>query len=899
MELLAFFQLYIREYELNPEMPFSLQFLLVLAPLLFNLAEYSMEFYRLVKKKTAVETLAVMQLPLGFALWGALFLSTGTSVPTGPGLYAFRLALSERETAWGLLLLSFACLLLMALARFLWNKRKLSYVTGSLQAVLVALPGLYLLIAGRSIFSDLPNLVLTCYLYIVLFLVCKLLMLVLGTLVCICTARIRKPVWHSRRNPVLFFWRYYALRQNAVFRGTILFWLPAILLYALMWSTGTVHYMDDTAREGFVTSTVIIALLGTAAILLSLLPACLAVRRLGRQGNLRAQAETFCLEYFQEDSRDTYTATLHFLVDEEAPAAVYSWSELCSCSGGWVSGKKGWSGILRFRDGRICEIPKENPQAKTLMELAGRHLGTDLYPEQAKEKTFGWAAGTAALPGRETFPLRYLGISVGVCMSFLAAVVLSSDTQAYLETAAQRAAFATNISGESADSGTDDGSGTENQPYDNNLETETKIKFSVLYEQVRYGDYSVFGEEYAETDEIEYIFRKCDVNGDGKDELVIRRQSQWNKFRETDPVVAVYSEEDTYAVPRLLSLDTEDSHYTLIDGHLTYCHPGASEPWGYARYTGCHFDSDWTLCEDETLLLFGFKNEEERVESGIWEQYPEISGPGAYFFRATPEGSHELMRPSQWWDAYERITGISYTESKSRPKWFSVYEYSVPCIFPIQVASNREFEVWLEGYDCLEDALYPCYNCYEELTQEQGDTIRLYFSVRDKQGNLLQELSCFAPYVDLNWVWWIETDFLGSFACFDDVTFDGKEDLLVSYASARHMMWDAFVWDEEEGLFREELSFSGLCEYQPDPEHRRLWSYDIGYEEYTVECWVYTPGKGFRCIGALHITTRWDDNDEIIDETYRELFFEDGIFVYETEDIPWEEVSDFWKENDL
>lgn len=435
MEFFSFLQLYIRESDINPGTPF----LLLIAPLLFNIAEYSMEFYRLVRKKTAAETLAVMQLPLGFAVWGGVFLSVYTGIPTGPGLAPFRIALSKLETALGLLALCLICLLLMAQAKCLWNKQKLSYVTGCLLTPLVALPCLYRLITGHvQVFYELPNLVLICYLYAVLFLVCKILLLILGTLICVCTARMRKPVWHPRKNPILFFWRYFTFRQNAVLRGTLLFWPPLILLYALVWGTDRVNYMDSTERGDFLSCAVITALMGVAAILLSLLPACLAVKRLGGQGNLRVRAETFCREYFQEqsqnDSHDTYTATLHFLIDEETPAAVYPWSELCACSDGWVSGKEGWFSILRFRDGRICAIPREDSQAKNLMELARRHLGKDLYPERPEKKTYGWASGgmgiikpgfimpwNTAPPGLEFLSLRRVGIILGGCMIILAA----------------------------------------------------------------------------------------------------------------------------------------------------------------------------------------------------------------------------------------------------------------------------------------------------------------------------------------------------------------------------------------------------------------------------------------------------------------------------------------------
>lgn len=220
----------------------------------------------------------------------------------------------------------------------------------------IALPCLYLLATGQLLFFYVfPDWLLIGYLYAVLFLICKIFLSALGTLVCLCTAKMRKPIWNYRKNPAFFFWRWYFFRQNAVFRGVAL----------------------------------------------------------------------FCQEYFQERSRGSYTVTLHFLVDEDTPGGIYLWSDLCGCSRGWISQDGKWYGVLRFRDDRICRIPKEEPLAESLMELARRRLGTEQRSRQSVEK----------LPGRKGFTPGRLGFSVCVCMTFLAADLLSLCVGEYLETA--------------------------------------------------------------------------------------------------------------------------------------------------------------------------------------------------------------------------------------------------------------------------------------------------------------------------------------------------------------------------------------------------------------------------------------------------------------------------------
>lgn len=83
MKFLFFLRLYVREAELNPSLSFTLQFALMLAPLLFNLAEYSVQLYRLVKKRSSLETLAVINVLPRNCPWalGAL--------PSLPALHGF------------------------------------------------------------------------------------------------------------------------------------------------------------------------------------------------------------------------------------------------------------------------------------------------------------------------------------------------------------------------------------------------------------------------------------------------------------------------------------------------------------------------------------------------------------------------------------------------------------------------------------------------------------------------------------------------------------------------------------------------------------------------------------------------------------------------------------------
>lgn len=383
MGLWELFEIYFRE---EPDFESYGQIMIGLGLILVSISQYAVELYRLVKKKTTIETMAVMQLPLGCAVAAAFFVTQYVSVPTR---FSFLSAVSRsgRKLGLGMTVLSLACVFLMLAGRFLWNEGRLSRALGTAEALGVGVPGLCLLASGQDFFRLLPKAVLTGFLYLVLLLAARVAILLLGTLICICNARIRIS-WKPSMHPGLFFRFYQLFCQNAMLRGTLLYWGALAVRYGVLWKRGT----ESSDYRDLSYATMLTAIIGAAAFVLAVRPAHLAVRRLKRQGDFKAKAELFCREYFLEGpylTGKSYSATRHFLIDEEAPAVLYEWSELIACSEGWVSGKNGWVGVLRFGDGRVFEVPKDNPQAEELMHLARQRIAGMKTREQTEHPSFG------------------------------------------------------------------------------------------------------------------------------------------------------------------------------------------------------------------------------------------------------------------------------------------------------------------------------------------------------------------------------------------------------------------------------------------------------------------------------------------------------------------------------
>ena len=216
--------------------------------------------------------------------------------------------------------------------------------------------------------------------------------------------------------------------------------------------------------------------------------------------------------------------------------------------------------------------------------------------------------------------------------------------------------------------------------------------------------------------------------------------------------------------------------------------------------------------------------------------------------------------------------------------------FTVP--MPALVAEGDSFNVYMDMAEYREDSVYYEYvePPVQEVYERRDDVFYVRLFVFDKEGTLMQELEMSSPYL-----LYLNEEHPEWLVHLEDVNFDGKEDVLVRYSDIRYAMWDAFLWKENAGEFREELSFSQIEEYEVHPEAQYIeGGYGSGGDGYWLYRYNYDSERGFWCMGGLFVYFVEEDEEE----RYMEFIYEDGGYLYHTHDIPWEQVSDLWKDGE-
>ena len=125
-------------------------------------------------------------------------------------------------------------------------------------------------------------------------------------------------------------------------------------------------------------------------ILITLRPTVNALRSFGRWGDQKTLAGQFCQEFFNEEPvfrTENFTVTRHYLVDERSVAEIYylemldKWSCVTALAGDNTQNhmskaytvekarRSGWEWMIRFSDGKICSIEKEDRDVERLLAL--------------------------------------------------------------------------------------------------------------------------------------------------------------------------------------------------------------------------------------------------------------------------------------------------------------------------------------------------------------------------------------------------------------------------------------------------------------------------------------------------------------------------------------------------
>lgn len=234
-----------------------------------------------------------------------------------------------------------------------------------------------------------------------------------------------------------------------------------------------------------------------------------------------------------------------------------------------------------------------------------------------------------------------------------------------------------------------------------------------------------------------------------------------------------------------------------------------------------------------------------------------------------------------------------YTRKKVELQWFSL---SSPD-WHIPVASGEKYDLYLEGIST-------------DLWMEAQGVRQLSFSVYDKEGELVQELTEISPYLPYmpeagnagdsdgagergilshpgNFYW-------------RDMNFDGEEDLMLLWMNAGHPRWRAYLW-REEGVFREEPAdrydgVFGYCHIVEDGQY--IDDIDPQWNGCSISRMQYDGELGYRCAGALEVVD-CGEGGEALDESawrYREYFYEGGECQGSTEEISRGEISELWSD---
>lgn len=259
---------------------------------------------------------------------------------------------------------------------------------------------------------------------------------------------------------------------------------------------------------------------------------------------------------------------------------------------------------------------------------------------------------------------------------------------------------------------------------------------------------------------------------------------------------------------------------------------------------------------------------------------------GDYRWIAPEQSLEELLEKLEWFPSH-------------RPDWH------------IPVASGREYDLYLDGIST-------------DIAFSATEKRRLYFSVYDKKGALVQELTETSPYLinmpeadfveNIGSIDWEEGQghFAGNFYI-QDMNFDGKEDLVLLWMNIGHPYWKVYLWREEEGVFREEPAVDGeeeqgvFCYYNISYEKQYIDEYIPEWDGHTIYRYGYDESEGYFCQGALSVhfggngdngnqESKDHENGDSENVKYQEYFYENGVFTEKTGTICQEEVSEIWSD---
>lgn len=367
-----------------------------------------------------------------------------------------------------------------------------------------------------------------------------------------------------------------------------------------------------------------------------------------------------------------------------------------------------------------------------------------------------------------------------------------------------------------------------------------------------------------------------DMTGDGIPELIMGVGYYHDETLKFVPMIMYYVGEKG----NIQTMETTPYFdMTMYEGGIVeYVSGGVDYTITYYQYS--QETQDFELAE----ALGVHWDNENRVDVEPYRENGQIITDGEY--------AREMLSEEEFHRIREQ-----YTQKKIELEWFPLCRPS----WHILVSSGRDYDLYLEGIST---------DLWLNATGER----QLYFSIYDREGALVQELVETSPYLPyMPDVYYAENTNIdwdegwghhaGNFY-FQDMNFDGEEDLVLLWMNISHSHWKVYLWREEEGVFREELPGNTsegegvFCYYNVVEEKKYIDEYiPDGATQTIIYRTRYDEEWGYMCVGALEVYYgghgEAPDNG---DERYQEYFFEDGICVGETEIISREEVSELWSD---
>ncbi|MCL1983698.1 MAG: hypothetical protein FWG53_11525 [Clostridiales bacterium] len=200
-----------------------------------------------------------------------------------------------------------------------------------------------------------------------------------------------------------------------------------------------------------------------------------------------------------------------------------------------------------------------------------------------------------------------------------------------------------------------------------------------LISQIKNGDLSSMTDEdeaslkqlnfeiTAQLNELEWV--ECDLNGDGKNELIVQEKHWYNEEMKCIKAIFAFQGQKTKLVIHD-NVETGRFYFLCKNGNIVYHYYlyGVINEDCYSYYT---FDNDMNITLAYALEIFNI-NDTAELGDGWSEDHPDMTETGMYYTKYTKQNGDmvaERINEAMFLSGFEEMTGFSYFDVK--PEWNS------------------------------------------------------------------------------------------------------------------------------------------------------------------------------------------------------------------------------------